>query len=455
MKSNRNIKFILLLGFFFAFYPIIPTNAIFMNSKFSDAIYVYNENLKTSTLSGKIHIDNNWTAAKATGTCTGNGLYSDPYIIKDLVIDADNSESCILIENSEAFFKLINCNVFNSYFGIRLKYTKNGWILNNNCSSNKLAGISLYHSSNLTISGNIVHNNDYWGISLFSSDRNNISENSEKNNDQYGIGLFDSNYNLILKNIVNTGINLDGVNNNISANLMNKCGLEISGDTVNFYSQYIDTTNLINGKPLYYYTNEINLGPTNFTNAGQIILASCRNSIVESLNLSYTDTGITLINCQDNLIMENIMNNNRQNGIYIFGGDNNTISENSVSYNNQNGIFLEFSSKDSFIENNVSYNNYNGYYCFRLENSIISGNNINYNNDYGIYLLVCKNNTIKRNLLIENKKCVKEEYSEGNVFENNECRDRTTSIPGYNLLVLLEILPVIAISIGKKIKRIN
>ena len=112
---------------------------------------------------------------------------------------------------------------------------------------------------------------------------------------------------------------------------MNKCGLVISGNTENFYSQYIDTTNLINGKPLYYYTNEINLGPTNFTNAGQVILASCRNSLVGGLNLSYTNTGVTLINCQDNLIIQNIMNNNRQDGIYIFGGDNNTILGNSVS----------------------------------------------------------------------------------------------------------------------------
>ena len=100
----------------------------------------------------------------------------------------------------------------------------------------------------------------------------------------------------------------------------------------------------------------------------------------------------------------------------------------------------------------MSYNNYNGYYCFRLENSIISGNNINYNNDYGIYLLVCKNNTITANSLNGNEKCFNEEYSEGNVFENNECRDRKTFILGYNLFILLGILSITTIIIGKRVK---
>ncbi|MFX0142160.1 MAG: hypothetical protein ACFFDN_51455 [Candidatus Hodarchaeota archaeon] len=50
-------------------------------------------------VSGKIHIDNNWTAAKSAGICTGNGTYSEPYVIDDFIIDGGGSGSCILIEN--------------------------------------------------------------------------------------------------------------------------------------------------------------------------------------------------------------------------------------------------------------------------------------------------------------------------------------------------------------------
>jgi parallel beta-helix repeat protein len=235
---------------------------------------------------------------------------------------------------------------------------------------------------------------------------------------------------------------------------MNKCGLRIShSNTMNFYYQNIDITNLINGKSLYYYTNEQDLGPNNFTNAGQIIMASCSNSLVTNLNLSYSDTGLTLINCDDIIITRNSINNNRRDGIYIFGGDNNTISENSVSYNNHNGVFLELNTNNSFLENNISYNDFNGFYCYSLENSFISGNDINHNQKYGIYFINCKKNMIRGNLLIGNEKCFNEEYSEDNVFENNECRDRTSSIPGYNLFLLLGILSILAIILNKKIKK--
>ena len=69
---------------------------------------------KTSMISGKIHINNNWSAAKAAGICTGNGTYSEPYIIEDLEIDAGGSGSGILIENSDVYVKIENCTVSDS-----------------------------------------------------------------------------------------------------------------------------------------------------------------------------------------------------------------------------------------------------------------------------------------------------------------------------------------------------
>jgi len=56
-------------------------------SEYNDEINLDNKNLKISAISGKIHIDNNWTATKSAGICTGTGTYSDPYVIEDLVIN--------------------------------------------------------------------------------------------------------------------------------------------------------------------------------------------------------------------------------------------------------------------------------------------------------------------------------------------------------------------------------
>ena len=84
MKSNRKTKTItlIIIGIFFAFLPIFINNPT-STARNSDITSNYNgefdhENLKISAISGKIHIDNNWTAAKSAEIVTGNGTYSAP-----------------------------------------------------------------------------------------------------------------------------------------------------------------------------------------------------------------------------------------------------------------------------------------------------------------------------------------------------------------------------------------
>jgi hypothetical protein len=146
-KLKKRASIIIVLGIIFAISSIYYSNPSLKavnkekSTDYSDNFTLDRENLKTSKVSGKIHIDNNWTAAKSAGICTGDGIYSDPYVIEDLVIDGENSGCCILIENSDVFFKIENCTVYNSGgnwddAGILLRNTKNGQLIRNNCSSN-------------------------------------------------------------------------------------------------------------------------------------------------------------------------------------------------------------------------------------------------------------------------------------------------------------------------------
>ncbi len=170
MKSNAKSKIIILiaLGMFFAFSPIVITNLILISgnsnksSEYKGDINLDKINLKTSAISGKIRIDNNWTAAKAAGICTGNGTYSAPYVIEDLIIDAGGSGSCILIKNSNAFFKIENCTFSNCGInwvdsGIKLESVFNGMI-NNTSFHNNGWGLYLEYSENNTIIGNLFDN---------------------------------------------------------------------------------------------------------------------------------------------------------------------------------------------------------------------------------------------------------------------------------------------------------
>jgi len=172
----------------------------------------------------------------------------------------------------------------------------------------------------------------------------------------------------------NAGIYLvSSVNHTLSGNIMSGCGLAFMGSREEMGSHEIDTTNLVNGRTLYYYTNEVHLGPPNFSNAGQVIMVNCNDSILSNLNTSYSTTGISLFNCNNNTIFRNTANNN-----------------------NWDGIKLTFS----------NYNN-------------VSGNVANNNDRNGLNLIWSDDNIISNNSLIENGKCIDEYRCEGNIFDNN------------------------------------
>ncbi len=435
MRKITIIKSIIItLGVIFAISTIININRNFdaeinnKSSEYSDDINIDDENLKISKVSGKIHIIGNsgWVDFKNAENCTGSGTYSDPYVIDDLVIDGKGLGSCIWIENSSVYFKIENCTLCNSggdWFdaGIKLQLVSNGVLFNNTVNNNDEVGIYLSDSNNNTISGNTANNNDWWGIYVAGS-INNISGNTASYNGNYGIIIQGSDNN-ISGNIANynygDGIFLEGSNNTvsgnalnnnnwygiylyysdynmISGNIMNDCALKISGGFEELCSHEIDTTNLVNGKPLYYYTNELNLGTNNFTNAGQVILINCSDSLISNLNVSYSG-GISLHYCKKNTLSNNTVNNNNGDGIFLSGSDNNTVSGNNANNNEYSGITLGVSNNNILSGNNVSYNGDNGIILGSSYNNTVSGNNA-HNNEYsGITLDSSYNNIVLGN----------------------------------------------------------
>ncbi|MFX0136562.1 MAG: nitrous oxide reductase family maturation protein NosD, partial [Candidatus Hodarchaeota archaeon] len=389
----------------------------FKNSKVSDHIHIYG--------------NNGWEILRSYNFCTGEGTYSDPYVIEDLEIE--DTLYAIWIEDSNVYFRIENCSlsgvksIYGSESGILLSNVSNGYLIDNECSNNDYGikleesinntisentlyaneggAVELYSSHNNTIfgntassnyynahgmffelsnnntikentvsniprggigfseceynniSGNLVQNSDS-GISLSFSTKNIVSRNTVNNNDLSGISLGYSSYNLVLEN--NAGENSRGIklygygnhNNTVSGNILNDniYGIHIEscvqnnilGNVLNdgiylkwahnntftgnlmdglgifmdgFLYNYIDSTNLVKGKPVYYYVNEVYLKPNNFMNAGQVILGYCNDSVIANLDISSTFNGISLYNCNNNTIMESNVNNNEYFGI--------------------------------------------------------------------------------------------------------------------------------------------
>ena len=128
----------------------------------------------------KIHIDdnagNNWEWASTQFWCIGSGTPTNPYRIQSLIINAGGSGNGILIENSNVYFRIKNCEVYNAGLGIVLSNTNNGIISGNTVAYNAFHGILLQSSNNNIISGNTAHNN-WMGIFLAYSNDNTVSGN--------------------------------------------------------------------------------------------------------------------------------------------------------------------------------------------------------------------------------------------------------------------------------------
>lgn len=488
MKPNFKVRITILviIGLFLFLSSLTCINPYFKTENDKNKGYTeefISKNIKSSissAVSGVIHIDNNWTEAKGIGICTGEGTYFNPYVIQDWVIDGSGIGACILIENSDVYFRLENCTVFNSgksSLGINLYNVNNSQITNNNCST-KYNGINLFYSNNNTISGNTANGIPYSdGIYLFHSDYNIISGNAANNCSRDGIHIDCSKYNTFIDNE------------------MNECGLGLDtyllGPIEDLSSHNIDTTNLVNGKPLYYYANEVNLGSDNFTNAGQVILVNCNESLISNLKTSigislrssndniitYNDDGIYLENSDDNLISENtaridLENSDNNNildnafykdtggwtGISLAYSYNNAITGN-IANSNSYGIKLRYSNNNIITENRANYNHL-GIFLFHSVENLISGNILNKNligigiyydsdkntisrntannnDECGIYLFDSDHNIISGNTLEGNEICIKELACRNNIFFNNgSCFYRN---------ILFQIIPLLSI----------
>ena len=350
------------------------------------------ENLKIATNSGRIVIANNWSDAVASGVCSGSGTFTDPYIIQDFVIDGHGSGSGIKITLSRNyFFRIENCTIFNCSIGIELYSTNNGTLYQNNCSFNgdgiylhcpSMPSPETYGCINNTLIGNTANNNHY-GIHLDHFVSGKIINNTANNNN---MGIFHNGYPYIISgNTVNnngySGISLWGPGSNseisgniaidnknygiymrshgfnLTRNVMVGSGIAISSEvSIERMSQIsVDTTNLVNNKPMYYLINKTDIYPPNLVDAGQIFLINCTNILVKDIDVSNSTLGINIY-ASNNITVLNAISSNNSYGIYLKNTNNSFILYNTLKYNKYGIYFI--SGLNNTVEGNYIYNNF-------------------------------------------------------------------------------------------------
>lgn len=204
------------------------------------------------------------------------------------------------------------------------------------------------------------------------------------------------------------GLHIEGSRSNILRNNHlrdNDYNFLIVGGTphsVEYFIQDIDTSNLIEGNPMYYLVSEKDVEIPE--DAGYVAAVQCTNITVRNLNLTKNGTGVLLV-YSNNSLVENVHSyNNYFTGISLLGSSHSIVRHNRVFSNGWRGIVLWYSTAHS----NLIYNNTiakNGWASGIFENG-------------GIVLVSSGGNTIYHNNFTYNKIQAEVTYGYTNVWDN-------------------------------------
>ncbi|MCX8194272.1 MAG: DUF2341 domain-containing protein, partial [Candidatus Pacearchaeota archaeon] len=330
-----------------------------------------------------------------------------------------------------------NCNINTTNNGIYLAYSNDNLIENSRIRSVR-DGI-LFHTTNYR---NAANNNtinvtgSYYGINVWGGEDNNITNNIILRALQ-GIRIQSSRVRTINNTIFNAteyGIYISGSENNtLQQNQINnsRYGIYIDGSDRWDFNHSIDTTNLVNGLPIYYFNNY----------ASNIDCNALNQAALSNTNVTAGDIGkITIANSQNIVVQNcNISNENQLgNGVALVYSNNISV-RNSNFTNNQYTVYLEGTNNSNV--SNVMSAGFKGIYVFGYSyNNTIENSRINATGSggYGIYLYNYVNGTTVKNNEIRttyDKGLYINQYSMNNtIINNNITVVSTTSISGVDVV---------------------
>ncbi len=263
-----------------------------------------------------------------------------------------------------------------------------------NAGGNFGAGIYLGNVSGCTVADNIVVDNEY-GLLLNASSGN------------------------MLKNNALTG---------------NRYGFGVDGVTLAHFENYIDPTNTVDGKKIYYLLNQQNLGitPLLYPDVGYLALVNCTNITVQDLTVGNNYNGLLLVNTQNSTLLENTLADNFE-GIRLVNCSENTLNANHITggaYNlrvhdayintidtsntvNDKPVYYLVNKHDQTVPSNA------GYVALINCSRITVQNVISTSNWQGILLVSTLNSTIAQNRFTNNAYGIETHNSSGNCFLQN------------------------------------
>ncbi|MHA1684437.1 MAG: NosD domain-containing protein, partial [Promethearchaeota archaeon] len=364
----------------------------------------------------------------------GSGSYGISIKNTDRYLVISNSTITHAVKNiGDAGIVLYSCENINltrnkllgNSRGINIQVCDNLTLSDNNISENSYYGNHIDNSNNISIIGDLYGNNGDSGVYMSSVVDSNLTSIRANNNIKNGIvisgghdnylndsaiienhetGLYISGagYNVFYNNTFEgneeVGIDIDQadrntfLNNSVSSsasaihidrtskctfkgNELSSAGFTITGtSSVADYNEFvIDTFNLVNGLPVYYYANETNLVPSNFTSPGQIILANCLNATISGISINNSITPVSIFHSDNSSVSSSRFSNNSDSAIYFKYSQFGRVSHSNFTINN-NAIFVDGDSHNATIFSNQMEGDSTGVYIRSSESATLYSN---------------------------------------------------------------------------------
>ncbi|MHB0858058.1 MAG: right-handed parallel beta-helix repeat-containing protein [Anaerolineae bacterium] len=314
-----------------------------------------------------------------------------------------------------------------------------------------LVGGAVIDSDQVTITNVIVTGAETQGIYLASSSNCTLTETDVQDS---GIGIAilgeASTDNLLARSTVGhnaTGILLEGamrarLENNIiednglyglwlkdatscilTGNVMarNRHGFYIQGLQDPYWDHQIDSTNVVDGRPILFLVDRVDLTIDTASAPGALYLVHCRRMKVRDLDLVATGNGVLLYDTHDSEIAH-VSTTSTVTGIGLYRSHGNSISA-SLTYTGTLGVVLWNSDGNTVQDHDARFNwagielvnargnvirrnhlaqNERGMRMYGSSENVIHENTISQNTSFGIYLDSTFRNLLYRNNLIDN-----------------------------------------------------
>ncbi len=373
----------------------------------------------------------NCTISKNTVVGNADGVWADATSCNNTIVgnNFENGGSGVYLQSAKNITVVGNSIINASKYGINLENTRNSIVVGNAVKKSGYFAINLAGDSGSVISQNVLaDNNNPWegvcgGICVGGTMNDIVSDNLVTGN-KVGFYVHDvSAGNLFLNNTIRANTNglwfyyttpYAKAGNTFRANRIesNQYNLKIESG----YTQDIDASNTVNGKPLIYWVDQHD--KTVPPNAGFVGLVGCSGITVQGLNISANWQGIFLCNTTDSVITKNILNGNTGYGILANGVARVVFSYNKLTDNALDGVYVE-GQNCTFKGNLIVGNGHNGITFEGAENSATTQNNITHNGAAGIELFNGKNNLISENFILQNQLGIHNSYSTHNTISRN------------------------------------